>query len=132
MLPGMSGAAVLAGRASTLDTQNVISGSSGSIPDRQRGYDNSPALGSINDGTSNLYSGAVITEIYHDETNSWLYLTITGTLANSGWTTMAANGTAFLRTSATFSQSGGFTTWKWTGVGNPMGGSGNPVTVDFT
>lgn len=119
-----------------LDTQTITSGLSGSAPDRIRGYDSSPALGSISDGTSNLYSGATVLELYHDESVDSVIFKVNGVVANSGWTTLnitGGTGAILARSAASFSTAGSVSTWTWTGVGgNPTGGNGTVITATFT
>ncbi len=114
---------------SGLDQQVVTTGLLGVIPDRYRGFSTALAIGSIVDGTSNIYAGAAITELYHFETDSTLHLKITGAV-NSGWTTMTIVGQAsFLRSAAGFAAN----EWTWAGIGtNPWGGAGTVRTVIFT
>ncbi len=118
------------GGFSGLDQQVVTAGSTGSIGDRKRGFSTALAIGSIVDGTSNVYSGAAITELYHDETTNLVHLKITGA-ANSGWTTMrilsAGLGTVdLLRASGTFASN----EWTWTQA-NPFGGAATVTTVQW-
>src|SRR5690349_3360488 len=103
----------------SLDTQTVTSGGSGNAVsgNRIRGFVTG-SLGSVSDGTSNLYSGASIREIASEEQGPGggfnTILTITGVLANSGWTSMNVGGNHVLtRSSATFSTAGGNSTWTW-------------------
>lgn len=134
----MSGicAMMVGGGEAALDTQTVTTGLSGTIPERLRGYDSSPALGSISDGTSNLYSGATILELYHDEDIDSVIFKVNGVQANSGWTTLTISGGAgvsLLRASASFSTAGSVSTWTWASAGgNPFGGSGTTITAIFT
>ena len=100
--------------------------------------------GSISDGTSNLYSGASIVELYYTWNTvygvSYLALRIDGgSLANSGWTTLTVGTTAFQRTAATYNgNSSGDTQWTWTtsgdltGAQNPFAASGQTTTCVFT
>lgn len=120
----------------SLDTQTVSVGASGSaaIGNRLRGFIIS-TLGSVSDGTSNLYSGAAIREIASEEQGVGggfdVVLIITGVVANSGWASMNVGGNHVLtRTSATFSTGGGNSTWRWAGAGNLFGTSGT-VVVGF-
>ena len=111
------------GGGSHLDTQTVITGQDGRAIDgnRRRGFI-SGVIGSISDGTSNLYAGAPITSLYWDEGGGSAYYTlaITGAV-NSGWVTITIGTTVLNRVDATFS--GG--TWIWTPADN--GGSLSPV-----
>lgn len=97
-----------------LDTQTITTGTAGTAgnQDRVRGW-SSPSIGSINDGTSNIYAGAAITGFFFDEnggTGMYYGLSITGA-TNSGWTQVTIDGTKVLtRASATFSSG----TWTWT------------------
>ena len=109
-----------------LDTQTVVIGSrsrGGNVSTgyKSTGYGN---FGSITDGTSNVYSGAAINDIYHISTLNRLYFTLAGVRANSGWTTMKINGISFTRASASFTTSS-TTTWYWSSVtSHPFGSSG--------
>lgn len=121
-----------------LDNQTVVSSAVGTTlnGNRQRGF--YTGFGTITDGTSNLYAGAAITELYWDENggapSDFVSLKITGaSLANSGWTQMAVDTYIYSRSSATYSTSGGFTTWRWTNPGTqPFGGAGSSHDVVFT
>jgi hypothetical protein len=128
---------VLLGGRGFLDTQIVTTGGSGVSPDRLRGYDSSPSLGSIFDGTSNIYSGGAITELYWDENGGGgaqrYRLTISGA-TNSGWTTLTIGNETLLRTSATFNS---FTqSWTWSTAdlifSQAFGDIGSTVTCTFT
>ena len=126
---------MLLGNILSLDVQAVTTGGSGTAPnqDRLRGF--SGGLGSIVDGTSNIYSGAAITTLYWNEnggTSKFYQLTITGA-TNSGWTTLNIGGQNFLRTSATSYGSG---TWTWstsdTITSQSFGSIGSTVACTFT
>lgn len=133
MLPTNIGAGSTYG-GGALDTQTVTTGTSGTAVsgNRIRGFITA-SLGSISDGTSNLYSGAAIREIASEEQGVGagfnVILSITGVLANSGWTSMNVGGNHVLtRASATFSTAGGNTSWTWAGAGSLFSGI---VTVGF-
>ena len=100
-----------------LDTQTVTAGVVGGVGERTWGYI-SGSLGSISDGTSNIYGGAAILGIYYDQLSGESYLTIAGTRANSGWTSMACvqSGATLNRASASYTTVGGITTWTWNGI----------------
>lgn len=120
--------------SSTLDTQTVTTGGSGLPGFAFRGY--SGAIGSIADGTSNIYSGAAIQEIQWDEASATVTLSVAGTVANSGWTTMSVAGELFTRSLAAFSTfSGSFTYWEWartyTVSTQPFGAAGATRTVTW-
>ena len=130
------GMMLLGAGSAALDIQTVTTGGSGTAPlqDRLRGYASSPALGSIVDGTSNIYSGAAITTLFWNEnggSSQYYQLTITGA-ANSGWTTLTIGSQSFLRTSATFSSG----SWTWTTANTlgtqSFGGVASVVTCTFT
>lgn len=96
-----------------LDTQTVTTGASGSAPaqDRLRGFI-SGSLGSISDGTSNLYAGAAVTDLVYDESGGsgmHYFLAITGA-TNTGWTTLTIGSLVLNRASAVYSAG----TWTWT------------------
>jgi len=108
-----------------LDTQTVVIGSRNDYGYISTGYrGTSSTTGSITDGTSNVYSGAAINDIYHQSTVNKLYFRLAGSRANSGWTTMKINGISFTRASASYSSSS-TTTWQWSSVtSHPFGSSG--------
>ena len=144
------------GGGSNLDSQTVtvgthtqsFSGGSGlpASTGHWRGkFTNSYATaGSISDGTSNLYSGASIVELYYTWNTvygaSYLAMRVDGTnKANSGWTTLTVGTTAFQRTAASYNGSTqGDTQWTWTtsgdltGANNPFAASGQTTTCVFT
>ena len=132
-MSGIFGGLIATG-SSALDVQTVTTGGSGTAPnqDRLRGF--SGGLGSIVDGTSNIYSGAAITTLYWNEnggTARFYQLTITGA-ANSGWTTLTIGNQSFLRTSATYLSG----TWTWStsdtlGI-QAFGSIGSTITCTFT
>ena len=109
-----------------LDTQTVVIGSRNDYGYISTGYrSTSSATGSVTDGTSNLYSGATVRDIYHISTLNRLYFSVLGSLSNSGWTTMKINGISFTRASASFTVTGGNTTWYWASISShPFGSSG--------
>jgi hypothetical protein len=150
-----SGGAVSAG-SNNLDSQAVTVGShsvtypgGSGLPTNTSNYKgffvfNSTTYGSISDGTSNLYGGAAVTSLLYQWNNvypvSGLTLLIAGTSrANSGWTTLTVNGTAYQRTSATYTaNSSGNTQWTWpvgadyAGGSDPFSGTGTVTTCVFT
>jgi hypothetical protein len=118
-----------------LDTQTVTVATTGTTPDRLRGF--GPGTGSISDGTSNIYAGAAIVQLAEFE-GGGMALTINGgALANSGWTTMTntTNSNSVNRADASFSHPGGTTTeWFWTtaSFGEFFPTSSGTKTVVFT
>lgn len=122
----------LFGMSAPLDRQTITTGVSGSPPDRERGYER-PGLGSITDGSSNIYGGALVNAFAHDETNSTVSLKIAGVQANSGWDKVSIGGTVLSRAAAAFSTAGGASTWTWSGIsGNPFGAAGSVRVCSFT
>ena len=97
--------------SSGLDTQTVTTGGDGLLldQDRIRGYVQG-SIGSISDGTSNIYSGAVIAEMSWDENLGIPYyiLSIPGA-TDSGWTTLTIGSVVLYRSSATFIAG----SWTW-------------------
>jgi hypothetical protein len=130
--PASGGSGSYAG--GSLDTQTVTSGASGTAGagNRRRGFITG-SLGSVNDGTSNLYSGAAIRELASEENSGFdVILIITGVQSNSGWTSMNVGGNHVLtRASATFSTAGGNSSWTWAGVGNLFGSASSVIVVGF-
>ena len=145
------------GGGGNLDSQNVTSasdseffaGGSG-LPSSTTNwhglYDNTYHTdGSVSDGTSNLYSGASIVELFYTWNTSfgvsYVGLRIDGTnRANSGWTTLTIGTTAFARSAASYTaDSLGDTQWTWTispadynGSDNPFGSVGTVTACVFT
>lgn len=121
--------------SSSLDTQTVTVAQDGTGSpsfDRRRGYISGAVLGSISDGTSNIYAGAAITKMAYDETSGQFQLTITGA-TDSGWTTMTntTDGTSLTRASRSSFASG---TWTWNSqaLNGFFTTSSGPKTVTFT
>ena len=99
------------GSVSALDTQTVTSGADGSVigGTARRGFALTGALGSCVTGTSPLFAGAAVNQLYWDQASSSYYLGITGA-TNTGFTSITIGGTlTLLRASATF----GSGTWAW-------------------
>ncbi len=126
--------------ASHLDTQSVVTGAAGTTldQDRIRGYTSIGPIGSISDGTSNIFSGAAITDLYYYEgggSTAQYILTITGA-TDSGWTTMTINGpngiVTLTRAARTTFGSG---TWAWdtahTIPTQAFGPASSNITIDF-
>ena len=159
-LVGAAGGSGSGGGGGNLDSQAVTvgsyqqnnSGGSG-VPSSATVYEGffvqwgtSTTYGSISDGTSNVYSGAAVEAVKYSWTTvfgvSNLFLTITGTHANSGWTTLTIGSTAYLRTNAQFGQNTGLfpgaASWYWslssdtTGANSPFGADGTTTTCVFT
>ena len=116
--------------ASALDTQTVTIGSGTIYYAPRVGYYSAFSLGSISDGTSNLYSGASITGVMWTDNQHSLSFSVTATQANSGWTTMKINGNSFARTSATYYSA--TTSWNWSSVtSNPFGATSGTKVVTW-
>ena len=123
--------------SATLDTQTVTVGN---LTTTEYGYSSAAHdnFGVIADGTSNIYGGAVITDLFYDTVRRQLYLIITGgNLTNSGWTNMVVNGTTFKRTDAIFSGEDGrfgigFSQWIFETVTNPFSAVASNSVVTWT
>ena len=117
---------------SALDTQTVTIGSGTIYYAPRVGFYSPFSLGSISDGTSNLYSGATITGVmWSNGSQDTLSFSVTATQANSGWTTMTVNGNSYARTSATYYSA--TTSWNWSGVtSNPFGATSGTKVVTWT
>lgn len=102
---------------SVLDTQTVTTGAVGTAGelDRMRGY-SSGAFGSIVDGTSNIYGGAQVGNLYWDEGGGVGFqsyvLSIAGA-TNSGWTTLTIGTKTLNRVDATFAFFSSVGNWNW-------------------
>lgn len=55
------------------------------------------------------------------DTDNELYFTVNALAPNGGWDSLTVGTRTVLRTSASYFQSGGKTTWFWAGVTNPFG-----------
>lgn len=115
-------------RSSGADTQAVTAATSGNpvLHNRRIGYVQAgagfgAALGSIDDGTSDLYAAAPILALYWDENggnpDDTLNFCVSGIQLNSGWTQMVVNGTTLLRVNAAFSNVAN-SIWSWPATGN--------------
>ena len=132
--------ALLGAGVAALDIQTVTTGASGTIPNRLRGFTSSPAVGSIVDGTSNIYAGAAVNSLLWNENGGGgaqeYELSIAGA-TNTGWTTLTIQSTAgtvtLLRASAT---SFFLSRWAWTTTdllgAQVFGTASTVVTCTFT
>lgn len=119
-----------------LDSQTIVTGSyvdDGAVMTYSyygKGSTGAPsAFGTISDGTSNLYAGAAITGLYYknsynknllDTTADEVFLIITGTLSNSGWTAMTIGSETYLRSAAAFTTPSGKSQWVWSAVSSEL------------
>ena len=129
------------GASNLLDTQTVTTGTAAATlyTPTTKGYEASIALGSISDGTLNPVSNKTITVLAWKGTNNtgasvWnrVYLAVSGSASNSGWTSMKVGSTTYTRTSATFSSTSTKTQWSWSTTSSPFGATGSSVTVEFS
>jgi len=128
------------GASSSLDTQTVTVGytAGSAYTPGVYGYVNlNPGVtGAVSDGTCNFKSGAAYRRLQFLGTSTGtLMFGLSGSHANSGWTTMTIGSTSYSRSSASFQQFG--TTearWTWTSqTSNPYGTTtGATRTVTFT
>lgn len=106
--------------ASSTDTQTVTVGryydGTAYVPTDNYGFSLTfgGGFGSISDGTLSLTGNTTIKDIRWNNLVPEIYLQLSAIVPNSGWTTMTIAGSALSRSSASFSQSSGITTWKWT------------------
>lgn len=144
----MSGAFAAASGAAgivILDTQTVTRGQTQTGTDPffydWSGYKSAtPAIGSISDGTSNVYSGAAITALhFYQYSESGQYLTrqmifrLSSEVANSGWATMLVGTGIFSRTDAAFTTGTGFSQWAWSiSIPDNYISEGDPFTASTT
>ena len=106
----------LLGVSGFLDQQTITTGGQGDPLDfnQERGFVYG-SFGSCNDGTSNIYSDALIVRLEWREEFAHYIFNINGVYTNTGWTTLTivGNGTEVLtRASASFTASGS-TSWIW-------------------
>lgn len=119
---------VFRGTRAILDTQTVTVGNfDDGLTISLWGYGGVLA-GSINDGTSNIYSGASISGLYWSSNATAppfplnaVWFTVGSLVSNSGWTTMSINGSNFNRSSANYTQTDTSTSWQWATDTNPFG-----------
>lgn len=97
------------GAGGVLDTQTVTTGAIGFSPDRFRGWGSFDAIGTIDDGFSNIYGGADISDFYWDEAAGQYVLKIMGA-ANSGWTQVQIDGGLILTRAGAAYTAG---QWTW-------------------
>tara|TARA_R110000751_G_C13729039_1_gene476330 strand:+ start:264 stop:770 length:507 start_codon:yes stop_codon:yes gene_type:complete len=120
------------GTSAHLDSQVVTVATSTIYYSTWNGYHSGNSLGSISDGTCDFKSGASIYGIYKIGFSQRFYFELSGTHANSGWTSMTVNNVSYARTSAVFGQSGGRTYWRWAvGSTNPFGTTSGNKTVTW-
>ena len=102
--------ALLGTGSAVLDIQTVTTSGAGTVPNRLRGY--TSGLGSIVDGTSNIYGGATVQTIWYDEnggSGAQIYLLSINGATNSGWSTLTIGTKALNRVDATFATGN----WTW-------------------
>lgn len=76
--------------------------------------------GSLSDTSLEYLSGTpTVNGIYWTELSTQLVLMVSGTVANSGWTTLTIGSTSYSRASSLHNQSSGNTTWTWGSVNSP-------------
>ena len=107
-----------------VDTQTVTVGSvvNYEYNTARYGYSSLFYMGSISDGTSNIYPGENIMDVstnYYGGINSTdVIFRVTNVQPNSGWETINIAGTIFTRASANFEvNQTTFTTWSWRSAG---------------
>jgi len=118
-----------------LDYQTVTVGYSpaGQYSPAFYGYLSVSSIGSVSDGTSDLYGGATILGLYWTSYDL-LYFIVSGNRANSGWSTMTVSGQTFNRADASYAYNSGNnrTQWIWNGVTtNPYTPTGANIGVEF-
>ena len=124
--------------AAGTDTQTVTVGryfdGTAYIPTNNYGFSLTFAggFGSISDGTLSVVGNTTIKDIRWNNLIPEIFLQLSGIVPNSGWTTMTIAGAALSRSSATFSQSSGITTWKWTSANHFGTTVGATKSVVFT
>ena len=79
-------------------------------------------FGSISDGTFELISNAVITNLSWNNSTNGLNFTLVGNRSNSGWSSVTINGITFNRSAASYSYDSGQDSTSWSIEGaNPFG-----------
>ena len=123
----------LAGMGVSLDIQTVSVGAYFDVSSLFTGWSSGFSMGSISDGTFNPKGNASIYGLYYDSTFYQLYFQLVGSpLTNADWTTMKVGSTSYSRSAATFSSTGGYTSWMWSSGGDPFTAVGTDTTVVFT
>lgn len=124
------------GGGSALDEQTLTTGADGAAidQDRRRGFI-SATIGSLSDGTSDIFAGASYLEMYWDEGaggGATYNLRITGA-TNTGWTTMLVDGVAALTRAG--AASFGSNRWVWntsdSASSQLFGANGSVHTIEF-
>lgn len=130
-------------KAVLLDTQTIVLGYAASTYVAAIGYERG-SIGTINDGTSNVYGGALIQQLSTRATpvNNWIdYFAVSGD-RDGTWNSIKVIGPSYnrylYRANASRSYSGGITSWIWSP--SPAGapdngtfnqGTGTTLTVEF-
>ena len=127
---------------SSAETQTVTVGTfydgTAYIPTTSWGYGQSQGYGSISDGTLGVVGNANILVLSYNSLEPSVGVSVSGTVANSGFTTMTVAGTAYSRSAASFYQNtvAGTpltTSWRWATTTNPFGTTvGATKAVVFT
>lgn len=125
-----------------LDTQTVNVGTSGffNVVYGYRALILGGLIGTINDGTANVYSGDIIDSIMYDQAKASIIFALQNNVIpviNNNWNILTINGTAFNRLDATFTTPdfnySGDATFIWSGITtNPFPAVGNNASCVFT
>jgi hypothetical protein len=143
LVSGIMMAVAGSGGTPLLDTQTITRGqtNTGTEPvSLFSGLSDSPAIGSISDGTSNVYAGASISklhfyELFYTESPEGIVARqiiwrIGSEVANSGWTTMTVGGLALRRDQGSFATGTGYSQWTWDlPIDNRYISEGDPFTA---
>jgi hypothetical protein len=119
------------------DTQTVTVGTFTAAPLTSRGFERG-VVGSITDGGTDLYDGALVDRIsYYEDTGGQkqVYFLVAGSPAevpNYGWSKMTINGVDFVRTAGTYDSDGTSTGWAWTTTADPFPADGTVLPVTFS
>lgn len=118
-----------------LDQQTITVGNSFTYYQQRWGYYSVWSLGSVSDGTSNIYGGQTIQGLMWSSSGLFQYFQegTPASISNSGWSTLTVGGLSLGRAGASqFNQYSTNSVWVWSGTANPFSSVGQVVTATWT
>jgi len=118
-----------------LDQQTITVGNTFQYYQQRWGYYTVWSIGSLSDGTSNIYGGQTIQGLMWSSSGlfQWYQQGTPASISNSGWSTLTVGGLSLGRAAASqFNQYSTESVWVWSGTANPFSSVGQVVTATWT
>lgn len=87
------------------------------------------SYGALSDTTVNTWGNRTIYSLTWNGTH--VFMQITGSHSNSGWTRIKIHNTNFYRSSGSYSQTSSHTAWQWSTTTNPFAATSGTRTIQF-